>query len=483
MSGGSAPGRGGALGRLALLASGNAAESAILFARNLVVARLLSVEDYGIAATFALTATLIEMASQLGLRQLIVQSPEGEDPDFQAALQGFQLVRGVIGALMLLALGGPIALFLGVPEIAWAYRALAVVPLMQGLLHFDIHRFERQARFGPLVGSLTGAALISLFAVVPLHMAFGDWRVMLVALVLQLSLQTALSHLLAERRYMLRLDQAIIGRGMRFGWPLLLNGALLFLVFHGEKLIVGRELGLEMLGVFAMGVTLTLTPMLVVSKSVQSFFLPRLSRAEGTTYARLTTIVCDTNIAGGLLFIVGTALLASPLILFVLGDKYAPLLPYILPLAVLQAVRVFKNGPSVAALARARTGLAMLANLPRILSIGLVWIVLLKGGGLLPVVWIGIVGELAGAVVIYIFLARDPDLHLGRMAMRATLPMGLALLAATLDGATKLEWISVETVRLPSYAVVGGMMLWSVLALRAALHGRAIYRGADERPL
>ena len=469
MSGGSAPGRGGALGRLALLASGNAAESAILFARNLVVARLLSVEDYGIAATFALTATLIEMASQLGLRQLIVQSPEGEDPDFQAALQGFQLLRGVLGAVLLFALGGPIALFLGVPEIAWAYRALAVVPLMQGLLHFDIHRFERRARFGPLVRAFALSALVSALLVWPLHALLGNWRIMLVALVVQFGGQVAFSHLFAERRYKVRLDRVVMARSMTFGWPLLVNGGLLFLVFNGEKLIVGRELGLAALGFFSMGVTLTLTPILVVSKSVQSFFLPRLSRAEGTAYARLTELACEANIAGGLLFLVGTALLAAPLILLVLGDKYAPLQPYILPLAAVQAVRVFKNGPSVAALARGRTRLAMLANLPRIGGIALAWAVLAQGGGLMSVIWIGIAGEFAGAVLIYLLLARDQDLSLRDLVARAVGPITLVLMALGLDA---MRPTMPPAGSIAFFMVIVAMLLWSAVALVRAFRGR-----------
>ena len=75
-----------------LILSGNAAASLLLFARNLVIARLIPVEDYGIASTFAIAMSVVEMASQLGLQQMIVQAREGEDPHFQAALQGFTAV-------------------------------------------------------------------------------------------------------------------------------------------------------------------------------------------------------------------------------------------------------------------------------------------------------------------------------------------------------------------------------------------------------
>jgi len=69
-----------------VILSGNAATSLLLLVRNLVIARLISVEDYGIAATFGIVMALIEMASYLGMQQQIVQSKDGEDPRFQASL-------------------------------------------------------------------------------------------------------------------------------------------------------------------------------------------------------------------------------------------------------------------------------------------------------------------------------------------------------------------------------------------------------------
>ena len=89
---------------------------------------------------------------------------------------------------------------------------------------------------------------------------------------------TLTSHLVAERPYRLVFDRGIMARSLRFGWPLLLNGILMFLAFQGDKLIVGRVMGMEALAIFAMGVTLTLTPTLVLAKSVQNMFLPKLSQ-------------------------------------------------------------------------------------------------------------------------------------------------------------------------------------------------------------
>lgn len=385
-----------------LILSGNAAASLLLLARNLIVARLIPVEDYGIAATFAITMAVVEMMSQLGLQQQIVQAKDGDDPRLQSGLQGFQVLRGVSAGAVLFFAAGLIANFLNIPEVAWAYQVMALVPVLTALQHFDIHRLNRQMRFWPVV--LTGAvpALISLATVWPLYLWLGDYRVMLWAIIIQMVLMTAVSHVVAERPYRLILDRAIMAGSLRFGWPLLVNGILMFGVFNGDKLIVGRVMGMETLAIFAMGFTLTLTPTLVMAKSAQNFFLPQLSKTDQTNdagstrfqYLSMTTL--QVSLLNGSILIVAIALFGALLVQALLGDKYANLIPLLMPLAVLQALRVAKAGSAVVALSAGHTANAMQANLVRVATLPLVWYAVAQGAGLLSVIWIATVGEILG---------------------------------------------------------------------------------------
>jgi O-antigen/teichoic acid export membrane protein len=393
------------LRKAALLLSGNAAAALLTLARNLLVARLIPVADYGIAATLAVAMAVVEMVSALGLQQQIVQARDGEDTRFQAALQGFQLLRGLAAGAAMLALAVPLAGFLRIPEAAWGYMALAAVPVLNALQHFDIHRLTRTMRFGPMI--LTGVipAAVALAAVWPLALWLGDWRVMLASLLLQAVLAALVSHLAAERPFRLVFDRAEMGRSFRFGWPLLLNGALLFLVFNGDKLIVGRVLGMETLAVFAMGVTLTLTPTLVMAKSVQNLFLPRLSAADRATpegaaqFRRLALAAQQALLAMGLALVAGTALAGGPVVHALLGPKYADLLPLLTLMAVAQALRVARAAPAIVALATGETTNALVANIGRALALGPAAAVAVATGDLRLVLATAVAGEILAHLV------------------------------------------------------------------------------------
>jgi O-antigen/teichoic acid export membrane protein len=419
----------------ALLLSGNAAASLLSLVRNLLIARMISVEDFGIAATFALLMTLVEMSADLGLRQQIVQARDGGDPDFQAALQGFHLLRGAIAAAVVLALAGPVAAFLRLPELAWAYRIMAVVPLLKAFEHYDVYRMNRAMRFGPLLASETAPMALTLAVVWPLVAWLGDWRVMLVVIVLQAASRTALTHLVAERRYRVRFDPAAMRRSLAFGWPLLVNGLLLFGVFQGDRMLVARELGPSILALFSIGVTLTLTPTLVMAKSIRTLFLPRLSsETEPARFDRLSTTAMQAAMLNAGVMMVGTFLIGPAFVALTLGERYLPLLPYLMPLAAVQALRVLKTGSSTVALARGQTANAMISNLFRVAMLPLIWLALVRGHGIGTVILLAAIGEAMGYAVSLALVRRRLGQRLGPLMLPLAATI-LLMAAVALPGA------------------------------------------------
>lgn len=427
---------------LSIIVSGNAGSALLSLLRNLIVAWLLPVEDYGIAATFAIAISVIEMLSQLGMQQQIVQARGGDDPRFQAGLQGFTVMRGLISGTILFFSAGWIAAFLGIPEVAWAYQILAIVPVLSGLQHFDYHRLTRKMKFLPTVLVQTVPVALSLMAVWPAYLIFPDYRVMLVAICLQIALNTLMTHIVAERRYRLNLDPKIIGGALRFGWPLLLNNMLLFFVFNGEKIVVGRELGMLDLGILAMGITLTLTPTLVLAKTIQGFFLPQASslQDDDAGFQTIAMVIIETVIALTAFFLLVFVLIGEPLVGVILGEKYAALGPLILWLALQQAVRVLKTGASIIALARAHTANALMANLVRLLALPVAWWAATNGAGLGMIITIATIGEALGLLISVVLLRRRIGLALAPLwqpALCMALLIGFSATVALLHGSAQ----------------------------------------------
>ncbi|MEX0282970.1 MAG: oligosaccharide flippase family protein, partial [Paracoccaceae bacterium] len=134
------------------------AEAAAL-ARSVAFAWLLGPEQLGQAMMLALVVRLAEMSCDLGIDRLILQARDGNTARLQAELQGVAVIRGIVGALVLLALA-PIlaAVFADGPQAA-TYAVLAIIPLVRGLTHLDFRRAERRFRYTALAVGEGGATL------------------------------------------------------------------------------------------------------------------------------------------------------------------------------------------------------------------------------------------------------------------------------------------------------------------------------------
>src|SRR5688572_18387740 len=108
--------------------------------RNVIIARLITPADFGIAATFVMTVALLEMMSNLDADKLLIQAEYGNEPRFQHATQLMQSFRGVVSALILFAVAQPLSSLFGVPQAIGAFRGIALIPLIKGLTHADPNR-------------------------------------------------------------------------------------------------------------------------------------------------------------------------------------------------------------------------------------------------------------------------------------------------------------------------------------------------------
>lgn len=436
--------------------------SVILFLRTIVVARLISVADYGIAATFMISVTIMQLLSNLGLNQMIIQDDDGDDPDFQAGLQGFQMLRGVISAGILFALAAPMAQFLGQPQVVWAYQLLAIVPILTGLAHFDVFRLQRQLSYGPFMASQLLPPLVSVLVIWPLYVAYGDYRVMLGAILAQWVTHLVVTHLVGRRRYRVAFMRDILMRGVRFGWPLLANGVMLFIIYQGERLVVGRELGMATLAIFSMTLSLVQTPMGAVIRAAHQFLLPQLSavKDDDEAFNRMAVVMVQASALTMVVLAAGIALFGPPLVLLALGEKYAPVLDFLVLMAVVELIRAVRSGLSQVALARASTLNGFVSNLPRVVSIALAWGLLLQGAGLPAVLGVAVGGEILGFAVALVLAHRWVG-----MALRPLWPSlaALALFTGALTLSSPLSPVQIDPVIAMAAVLAAGLALAATL--------------------
>lgn len=383
-----------------LLTGSSIASAACSFARNIVIARLISVEDFGIAATFSMALALIEMASNLAIDRMVVQAPDGDAPRLIATAHAFQVLRGAIASLVLFLTAGPVAGIFGVPEVTWAFQVIALVPLIRGFGNLDAARVQREMRFGASVWMDLGPQMLTLAIAAPLGYWLGDYRVMLAIVMAHIVIQVGVSHIVSERPYRWAWDGPTIQRMFRFGWPLILNGFLMFAIFQGDKAIIGAAFTMEELGWYAVAFGLVLTPAMVAARVLQTFLLPLLSQAQSDKlrYQRRYTQAAQMCIAMGAVFAAGVMIAGDDVLVLFFGSKYASAAAVVPVFALMQGVRIARIGQSIGAIGLGDTRNPMYANMVRAISLPLALGAVWQGYGVVAIAGCGLIGEFLAAV-------------------------------------------------------------------------------------
>ncbi len=448
-------------GQGALLLSGFAGAQAMAFVRNALLGHMLAKGDFGVAAILTLLLQLLDSLTDLGVDRLIVQAKDGDDARFVATNHTALVVRGVLIGTILFVTSGAIADFFMVPDAASAIAAIALVPLLRGFQHLDARRAQRHLNSRPFVWIEVAPQAVALALTWPVVSYVPDFQAVVWLSLAQAITALAVSHAVAQRRYQLAFDTAILKRLIDFGWPIWLSAFPLVAVYHGDRIVIGRLLGVEDLAGYSAAFLLAMVPGLIAGKVGQSLMLPVFAAARGDAaqlQRRFAALSEATAIAAAIYL--ATAILAGgDLLRIAFGPNYAGLGGVMAWLAAMWAVRMLQAVPGMLLLSAGETTPFLIAGLLRALALLPATAVALMGYGLESIAAMGLVGEIASLA----YVAWRMDAHQQGLC-RIFAQRALFLLPAGMVAAAALSITSNDAGATLVHAIVLALVLGAIAA-------------------
>ncbi|MDG5466835.1 oligosaccharide flippase family protein [Deltaproteobacteria bacterium IMCC39524] len=399
----------GKLFRGAMVLSGTQAVGQVCsLGRNIIVARLISPADFGVAAIFLMTVNLMDMISNMSLDRLLVQAEDGDEEAFQQTAQGLNLVRGAISALIIVLLAIPLSSLFNIPEAVSAFVVLGIVPLLIGLSHLDPKRLERHMKYWPNASVEVSSQAILLVAAWPLASYFCDYRAMLWLLVLRSFVLLAGSHFVAKRVFRIGWRKDYLQRFFHFGWPLLLNGMLLFLVLQGDRFLLGSaqklfgsNYDMADVGVYSAAFLLAMVPGQMLARVGISLFLPSLSREQDNpdTFNHQYRRYLASYVLLGVVFGAGFILCGEQSVDLIYGNEYAAAGSLVGWLGIMWVVRILRVVPTLVSMAKGQTKNLLPSNVFRTLALIPILVLVAQEADLAWIAISGIAGELVALVI------------------------------------------------------------------------------------
>lgn len=416
----------------ALLLSGFAVAQICSFARNALIGYGLSRGDFGIAATITIALQMLETLSDLGADRLLVQAADGDDPRLMAAAHATLLMRGIFTSALLFVTAGIVVDFFGIADAKTAFQLASLVPLIKSAMHLDSRRQQRglQNRNYMIVEVLPQA--VALLVTLPCLYLTRSYVAVVWIAILQAMLSVISSQVLAKRRYALSLEAEFVKRLIAFGWPIWLSAFPLVVVYQGDRVIVGRLLGMDALAGYSAAFMVAMVPGLLAAKVAHALFLPLLSarRDEPRAFFQRYLLMFEGTSIAAAAYVVAFVIAGADIMPLAFGPYYVGLGPVIGLLAAMWALRMVQSISGMALMAQGETRPLLIAGIIRAAALVLAWLAVTTGLGLTGVAAAGVVGECIAIAYVLVRTARDaPGIARATFA-RALYPIMAGALAA-----------------------------------------------------
>ncbi len=295
---------------------------AVRWSMTLLVARILSPDDYGLVGMTALFAGLMALISEFGIGTAVLRM-RNLSTDQLRQLHGLSLVLGILTCLVAWAAAIPLAAFFKRPEVAGVVMVSALGFVSSSLHTIPSAILQRELRFKTLAGvESVGAVLIALLTVGLAAGGAGYWSLVVPAVVVSVVNAVRfgfLTRVLPQRPSWSQVREAYSFSAWVFG-----GRVAGYIYASADFLVVGKVLGGAALGTYTFAWDLAQAPNDqingLVSRVSTGFYSALQGDREGTI--RLFSAFLEAVACISVPLIIGLACVAPEFVQVVLGPKW-----------------------------------------------------------------------------------------------------------------------------------------------------------------
>jgi O-antigen/teichoic acid export membrane protein len=359
----------------AVAVSAQAAKLVLQTATTMLLARLLSPEDFGLLGMAAVLTVFLGQFRDAGLSAATIQRLEVTQEQI-STLFWINVALGAVLATFTAILAPVLVAFYGEPRLYWITVVLGVAFVFGGVAAQHQALIMREMRFVALASIEVLSLTISSAAGVV--MALLGWRYWaLVNIVVVGSIVSAAGAWLANPwipgppRH-----KCGVWSMLHFGWMATCNNLVVFLAWNSDNLLLGRFWGADALGLYGRAFQLATLPVNQLNGAIAGVAFPALSRIQddadrlAKSFLRGYSLLVSLTIP----IAISCALFAEEIVHVVLGAKWMEAGPVLRLLAPTTLVFALTNPLSLLVIStgRVRRALSITAATTPLVIVGIV---------------------------------------------------------------------------------------------------------------
>ncbi|BAZ39520.1 polysaccharide biosynthesis protein [Calothrix sp. NIES-4101] len=243
--------------------TGYGASQILRFGCNIILTRLPGIqpEFFGLMAVVNRLLIGLELFSDLGIGQSIIQNKRGEEEAFFNTAWTLQIMRGLVIWIICLIITYPAASFYQEPRLLWLLPIMGLVSIILGFASPSQPLLNRRMELNKVIVFDLTVQIVSLSVLIIFAWQLKSlWAFALSGIISAIFRAIASHFLIPDRKTKFAWDRDALKELVSFGKWMFVATALMFLAEQADTLLLGKLLSFEVVGVYTIAATLANVP-------------------------------------------------------------------------------------------------------------------------------------------------------------------------------------------------------------------------------
>lgn len=302
----------------------------IAFVVSIILARILSPEDYGVIALVTVFTSILQVFVESGLGTALIQKRNADNVDFSTVFYA-NIFFCIILYCIAYITAPTIAKFYENDSLCEVFRVLSLIVLLSGIKNVQQAYVSRNLMFKKFfLSTLVGISVSGIVGITLAYAGYGVWA-LVAQQVINVLIDTVILWITVkwrpERTFSLKRLKALLA----YGWKILLSNLINTIYNDIRQLIIGKMYSSTDLAFYNRGKQFPSFIVNNINASIDSVLLPVMASCQDKKedIKRLTRR--SIKISGYIMWplMLGLIAIAEPVIQLILSDKWLVCVPYL----------------------------------------------------------------------------------------------------------------------------------------------------------
>lgn len=324
------------------LSFGSSIEQILRLIRNMILARILAPEAFGILALLLSINQFFESFTNIGTKESIIQDEDGYEDAYLNGAWWFSFLRGILLYILLFAFAPLLAKFFKNDDFTLYLRLISLSLIFRSAISIKAYVELKKISFKKWTLIEQTAGVIGVLTAITLSIILVNVWALIIGFLVESFCRFLISYILCPYFPGLKFDKHYLRKFLKFARGIFGISIFTFIYLRADIFFISKLCSATILGLYSLAVSLAYVPSLFLEKFVGPLFLPAFSEIKSDKQKVNKALIKITQIFSiiGIPLIFFSVLYGREILTILYSHKYSEVA---IPFAILFSTNILRT--------------------------------------------------------------------------------------------------------------------------------------------